>query len=102
VGLVILLAIKSWVDARKANPKGLPLPPGPKPAWLVGNVKDMPPSFEWLTYAEWGKKHGGLLSSLIAEVLHVPCADLYALRGHCPRESLRQAHYDPEQCGSYD
>lgn len=57
-GLVIFVAIKRWVDARKANPKGLPLPPGPKPAWLIGNVKDMPTSFEWLTYAEWGRKYG--------------------------------------------
>ncbi len=33
-------------------------PPGPKPLPLVGNVKDLPTSFEWETFAEWAKQYG--------------------------------------------
>ncbi|KAG1753721.1 cytochrome P450 [Suillus paluster] len=38
----------------------VPYPPGP-PGWpLVGNVLDMPRIKPWLTFAEWGKKYGGI------------------------------------------
>ncbi|KAK7046001.1 hypothetical protein VNI00_006996 [Paramarasmius palmivorus] len=39
-----------------------PLPPGPPGLPLVGNVLDMPSGQEWLTFAEWGKKYGGICS----------------------------------------
>jgi hypothetical protein len=38
-----------------------PLPPGPKPRFIVGNLMDMPRSSGWLTFTEWGKKYGLLL-----------------------------------------
>ncbi|KAF7342306.1 OrdA protein [Mycena venus] len=38
------------------------LPPGPAGLPLIGNVLDMPASTEWLTFAEWGTKWGGLCS----------------------------------------
>lgn len=34
----------------------LPLPPGPKGAPLIGNLKDMPTTFEWQTYHKWSKE----------------------------------------------
>lgn len=40
----------------------VPLPPGPKPRLIVGNLTDMPKSSEWLTFTEWGKKYGRLLT----------------------------------------
>lgn len=38
----------------------LPLPPGPKGAPLIGNLKDMPTSFEWQTYHKWSKEFSAL------------------------------------------
>ncbi|KAJ3824541.1 cytochrome P450 [Lentinula raphanica] len=39
-----------------------PLPPGPTGLPLIGNVMDMPSESEWLTFAEWGRKYGGICS----------------------------------------
>lgn len=39
-----------------------PLPPGPRGLPVVGNVADMPAKKEWLTFAEWGRKWGGICS----------------------------------------
>ncbi|KAG5634710.1 hypothetical protein H0H81_001036 [Sphagnurus paluster] len=38
------------------------LPPGPKGLPIIGNVTDMPATKEWVTFAEWGRKWGGILS----------------------------------------
>ena len=35
-----------------------PLPPGPRGWPLIGNVFDMPPSHEWLTFSKWGETWG--------------------------------------------
>jgi hypothetical protein len=43
----------------KSNPKGLPLPPGPKGYPLIGNLFDLPVNKAWLVYAEWSKIYGG-------------------------------------------
>jgi hypothetical protein len=38
-----------------------PLPPGPKPLPLLGNLFDMPTSREYETYAQWGRKYGDVV-----------------------------------------
>lgn len=38
----------------------LPLPPGPKGLPIIGNLWDMPPEHEWLTYSKWCKDYGAL------------------------------------------
>lgn len=41
------------------------LPPGPRGLPLIGNVADMPSSKEWVTFAEWGRKWGGICAVTI-------------------------------------
>jgi hypothetical protein len=40
-----------------------PLPPGPNPLPLIGNVHQIPKERDWLTYAHWAKKYGEMVSS---------------------------------------
>ena len=42
---------------RKTRPLA-PLPPGPQPLPIVGNVLHMPKEQPWLKYAEWAKQYG--------------------------------------------
>ena len=44
--------------SRSGNPKGLPLPPGPKGYPLIGSLFDMPLDKPWLVYDEWFKAYG--------------------------------------------
>ena len=39
----------------------LPFPPGPPRIPLLGNIFNIPKSFEHVTYAEWGKKYGDIV-----------------------------------------
>jgi hypothetical protein len=55
-GLFILLAFR-----RRAPRSTLPLPPGPKPRPLVGNLFDLPREKEWLTYHAWAQQYGDLV-----------------------------------------
>ncbi|KAH6910660.1 cytochrome P450 [Coprinopsis sp. MPI-PUGE-AT-0042] len=48
-----------------------PLPPGPKRLPLLGNLLDMPSSQEWLTFADWGTKHGDITSVSIFGQLYI-------------------------------
>ncbi|KNZ77800.1 Cytochrome P450 1A1 [Termitomyces sp. J132] len=36
-------------------------PPGPKGFPIIGNLLDIPTSFQWNTYSEWAKKYGDLI-----------------------------------------
>ena len=49
---------RQLTKARNRNPKGLPLPPGPRGYPLIGNLFDMPVDKPWLVYDKWFKTYG--------------------------------------------
>jgi hypothetical protein len=46
---------------RLAASRRLPLPPGPKPLPLIGNLLDVPQNLEWLTYNAWTERYGDIV-----------------------------------------
>jgi len=54
-GVLILLSL---FLGQKRPPK----PPGPKGHPIIGNLLDVPTSFEWIEWAKWGEKWGTSVS----------------------------------------
>ncbi|KAG8979556.1 hypothetical protein FRB94_011290 [Tulasnella sp. JGI-2019a] len=56
---VILLLIIRWYRSVRSRAL-LPYPPSPPSAFVIGNLRQMPKSHHWLTFAEWGRNYGPL------------------------------------------
>lgn len=59
----VACGLLSWWSHKKRNPGGLPLPPGPKPLPVVGNVFGLKIDEPWVTYTHWGATYGELVYS---------------------------------------
>lgn len=59
LGALGVLVLAAWATRQKQS---LPLPPGPPPKPLLGNLLDMPSEQEWKTFAQWGEKYGRICS----------------------------------------
>ncbi|PSR73379.1 hypothetical protein PHLCEN_2v10671 [Hermanssonia centrifuga] len=47
----------SWFYSRSKRRHSLPLPPGPKPLPLIGNLFDIPQERPWVAYMDWSKTY---------------------------------------------
>ncbi|OCH89273.1 cytochrome P450 [Obba rivulosa] len=59
-GLALVLWRKHAKSSHSATLR-FPLPPGPKPLPLIGNVLDVPKTLPWRTYADWRKSYGDII-----------------------------------------
>ncbi|KAK7926752.1 hypothetical protein PG985_003750 [Apiospora marii] len=53
---VLLLAKSIWTRSTR-----LPLPPGPKPLPLIGNLHQVPKSLQWLHFYHWSRQYGPIM-----------------------------------------
>ncbi|KAG8877873.1 hypothetical protein FRB97_002944 [Tulasnella sp. 331] len=60
LGTIFLLFLLSQLYRHMVLRGALPHPPGPPGEFIIGNLRQMPLSHAWLTFAEWGRKYGPL------------------------------------------
>ncbi|KAG8984766.1 hypothetical protein FRB95_007778 [Tulasnella sp. JGI-2019a] len=58
ITLVFLLAMRWYRSVRSRS--SIPYPPGPPGDFILGNLRQMSSSYQWLTFADWGRKYGPL------------------------------------------
>jgi hypothetical protein len=77
VGAISTVAVFGWLIRRKPI-GGLPLPPGPKPLPLIGNLLDMPKVKDWETYHEWSRRYGDVIyfEALGSKIVVLDSADV--------------------------
>ena len=51
---VVLLLVYRFIKTRRR----LPYPPGPRGWPIIGNIFDVPTSYQWKTFAQWGEQYG--------------------------------------------
>lgn len=57
--VVLWLLYTRWVRASWKGPRRYP--PGPRRLPLVGNMHQLPPHYQHVTFRDWGKKYGASL-----------------------------------------
>ena len=62
LAIAAAVAFVYLVRLRSRNPKGLPVPPGPRGLPFIGAIYDVPQDVAWRTFQDWSKKYGKSLS----------------------------------------
>ncbi|KDQ51029.1 hypothetical protein JAAARDRAFT_73848 [Jaapia argillacea MUCL 33604] len=60
----VALVVSLYIYGKRRHHKrsgGLPYPPGPKPAFLIGNLLQIPRSKQWITYWHWRGTYGDVV-----------------------------------------
>lgn len=55
------LLVGFYIITRRKSTSSLPLPPGPKPLPIIGNVHQAPKSHSWRTYRTWSEQYGSIV-----------------------------------------
>lgn len=63
VGALVCATLVGVVRYGMEKRKVLPLPPGPRPIPIIGNIRGIAINAPWLAYTEWGKQYGGIVYS---------------------------------------
>ncbi|KZS91954.1 cytochrome P450 [Sistotremastrum niveocremeum HHB9708] len=61
VALFISYSLWRRCFSRLSGPNGEPLPPGPSPKFIIGNLKDIPYVDHWKTFANWRGEFGPIV-----------------------------------------
>lgn len=56
-----LLSVYLLLQGLLIRQTSVPLPPGPRPLPLIGNVHQLPAIYQERTFREWGKKYGNII-----------------------------------------
>ncbi|EJD42174.1 cytochrome P450 [Auricularia subglabra TFB-10046 SS5] len=84
-GVVVLVL---WVSCTPARAQLGPLPPGPRPLPVVGNMFQMPGKRPWYQFTEWSKKYGPIFT------LSLPGKRIIVLNTHALiSENLGKLHF---------
>ncbi|KAJ6588504.1 cytochrome P450 [Mycena capillaripes] len=67
--LVLVLSAVLW--RRFVMSQRPPLPPGPPRRFLAGNLHQLPTSQPWLTYSEWAKEYGPIVTLRVFNRTHI-------------------------------
>ncbi|KAJ7671572.1 cytochrome P450 [Mycena polygramma] len=59
--LPLIVLAGAWLAKRYKSTSHLPFPPGPKPSFIIGNLRDLPREQQWITFTEWGKQYGDIV-----------------------------------------
>jgi hypothetical protein len=70
VALLAIIGVITSFTKKKARGQ-LPLPPGPKPLPIIGNLHRMNTDFPWITYKEWSDIYGLLLFLFLFNTYHI-------------------------------
>ncbi|KAI9149625.1 o-methylsterigmatocystin oxidoreductase [Paramyrothecium foliicola] len=103
---VATLSIIIYYTIIRKKDAGLPLPPGPKPLPIVGNIRDMPPQgkLEYEHWLEFKKKYGGISSVTVLGQPMIILHDRKAIIEILGKNSLRTSNrpiqpFGGDMCG---